>query len=122
MRCVSAPSGSPYPHRHGSPAAAAAGKSLRDGGIDVLYCSHRDGSLSVWQRHPRLLTYSCLGASKLLPPAPKFGTGGHAVEGCRAVLSTARWFFGLRRGVEGCRATLAVHRGAWQRGVPVAAS
>ncbi|KAL4425017.1 hypothetical protein ABPG77_001795 [Micractinium sp. CCAP 211/92] len=53
---------------------AAAGKLLRDGGIDVLYCSHRDGSLSVWQRHPRLLTFGCLGASKLLPPAPKFGT------------------------------------------------
>jgi hypothetical protein len=54
---------------------AAAGKSLRDGGIDLLYCSHRDGSLSVWQRHARLLTYSCLGSSKLVPPAPKFGSG-----------------------------------------------
>ncbi len=60
-------------------AAAAAGKLLRDGGIDVLYCSHRDGSLSVWQRHPRLLTFGCLGASKLLPPAPKFGTGARWV-------------------------------------------
>lgn len=41
----------------------------------MLYCSHRDGSVSVWQRHARLLTYSCLGATRLLPPAPKFGTG-----------------------------------------------
>ncbi|KAL4422261.1 hypothetical protein ABPG75_008458 [Micractinium tetrahymenae] len=70
---------------------AAAGKSLRDGGIDVLYCSHRDGSLSVWQRHPRLLTFSCLGASKLLPPAPKFGKAP-------TMLALAA---GLWRGLEG---------------------
>lgn len=49
------------------------GKSLREGGIDVLVCSHTDGSLSVWQRHARQLTYACLGAHKLLPPPPKFG-------------------------------------------------
>lgn len=53
---------------------AAAGKPLREGGIDVLYCSHRDGSVSVWQRHARLLTYSCLGATKLMPAALKFGS------------------------------------------------
>ena len=58
-----------------APVRAAAGKSLQAGGLDVLYCSHRDGSLSVWQRHPRLLTYVCLGATKLMPPVSKFGTG-----------------------------------------------
>jgi len=62
-------------------ASAAAGKPLQDGGLDVLYCSHRDGSLSVWQRHPRLLTYSCLGASKLTPSAPKFGSGALPAAG-----------------------------------------
>ena len=31
--------------------------------------------MSVWQRHPRLLTYSCLGATKLMPPALNFGSG-----------------------------------------------
>lgn len=46
--------------------------------LALLHCwtLHRDGSVSVWQRHARLLTYSCLGATKLMPPALKFGAGG----------------------------------------------
>ncbi|KAI3424707.1 hypothetical protein D9Q98_008096 [Chlorella vulgaris] len=52
---------------------AAAGKSMYEGGIDLLYCSHKDGSLSVWQRHASLLTFSCLGANRLVPQAHKFG-------------------------------------------------
>lgn len=51
---------------------------------------HRDGSVSVWQRHARLLTYSCLGATKLMPAALKFGSGGCCqVGGCLAWES--RW-------------------------------
>ena len=56
-------------------AAAATGKALQEGGIDLLYCSHADGSVSVWQRHARLLTYACLGASRLMPPSLKFSAG-----------------------------------------------
>jgi hypothetical protein len=55
---------------------AACGKALCEGGLDVLYCSHSDGSLSLWRRRPRLLTYTCLGLTRLLPPALKFGAGG----------------------------------------------
>lgn len=36
-------------------------RCLQDGGIDVLYCSHTDGSLSIWQRQDRLLTFTLLG-------------------------------------------------------------
>lgn len=41
----------------------------------MLYCSHKDGSVSVWQRTARLLTYSLVGSAKLLPPPLKMHTG-----------------------------------------------
>ena len=65
----------PFEGLLGSFGHAAAGKAGRDGGIDVLYCSHTDGSFSVWQRNARLLTYGLVGSTRLLPPAPKFSSG-----------------------------------------------
>jgi hypothetical protein len=45
---------------------ASAGKALTVGGIDVLYCLHVDDSISVWQRHKGLLTYSMVSGRACL--------------------------------------------------------
>ncbi|KAK9829709.1 hypothetical protein WJX72_007460 [[Myrmecia] bisecta] len=44
------------------------GRGVAEGGVDLLYCSHQDGSLSIWRRQPSQLSYTLLHISKLVPP------------------------------------------------------
>ncbi|KAA6419923.1 MAG: hypothetical protein FRX49_10113 [Trebouxia sp. A1-2] len=46
----------------------AIGKDVTQGGIDLLYCSHQEGSLSVWKRQPGQLNYTIMTIHKLVPP------------------------------------------------------
>ena len=42
-------------------------------GIDMVLCSHTDGSVSIWRRREQSLSYvMSKGMLKLLPPSPKF--------------------------------------------------
>ncbi|KAK9845287.1 hypothetical protein WJX81_002462 [Elliptochloris bilobata] len=45
-----------------------AGRGLHDGGVDLLYLSHQDGSVSVWRRAAGALSYVMLGLHRLVPP------------------------------------------------------
>ncbi|BDA45713.1 probable WD repeat-containing protein 11 at C-terminar half [Coccomyxa sp. Obi] len=47
---------------------ADVGKGLAESGVDLLYTSHQDGSISIWRRTEGQLTYSLLGLHKLVPP------------------------------------------------------
>ena len=78
------PSRSPFDELLGCYGHASAGKSGLRGGLDVLLCSHRDGSLSVWQRAPRALAYTCLGLTRLIPHALKFQAGSTPTLPCLA--------------------------------------
>jgi hypothetical protein len=55
---------------------APSGADPDEGGLDALYCSHADGSLSAWRRVAGLLTYVPAGAARLVPPAARFAQGG----------------------------------------------
>eukprot|EP00884_Botryococcus_braunii_P018245 jgi/Botrbrau1/5103/Bobra.0128s0014.1 len=59
---------SPFKSILGSYGHGNAGRGLHGGGIDLLYCSHQDGSVSVWKRADGHLTYSLAGLHKLVPP------------------------------------------------------
>ena len=65
----------------------------------MLYCSHIDGSVSIWQRNDKLLTYALVGTTKLLPPAPTF----HVGLGPQLVLLAAGLWKGLQLSAPGRR-------------------
>lgn len=53
----------------GSYGDAVAGGSPFDSGIDAVYCSHVDGSISIWQRREGSLEYCLISHAPLAPAA-----------------------------------------------------
>ena len=54
-------------HALGSYGYLSIGKQLHEGGIDFIYCSHIDGSISRWRRHCDSMKYSMIDHVDLSP-------------------------------------------------------